>query len=68
MQVTFIACCMVLVAVALVYVLTRSKPVYMVDYHCYKPPVRQVFLVSSQLCMSHVPEADCQTHTHNALH
>jgi 3-ketoacyl-CoA synthase len=38
MQVTFMACCLLLTMVASVYVFSRSKPVYLLDYHCYKPP------------------------------
>ena len=33
-------CCLLLTTVALTYVFTRSKPVYLIDYHCYKPPDR----------------------------
>ena len=40
LQVMFLACCLLLVLVAVTYVLTRKKPVYLVDYHCYKPPNR----------------------------
>eukprot|EP00891_Asterochloris_glomerata_P003272 jgi/Astpho2/3272/e_gw1.00053.8.1_t len=39
-MVMFLACCLLLVLVAVTYVLTRKKPVYLVDYHCYKPPNR----------------------------
>lgn len=37
-QITFMTCCLLLTIVASVYVFTRSKPVYLLDYHCYKPP------------------------------
>ncbi|EIE21149.1 hypothetical protein COCSUDRAFT_48294 [Coccomyxa subellipsoidea C-169] len=37
-QITFMACCLLLTMVASVYVFSRSKPVYLLDYHCYKPP------------------------------
>ena len=40
LQVMFLACCLLLVLVAVTYVLTRKKPVYLVDYYCYKPPNR----------------------------
>lgn len=35
---TFAACCLVLVGVAVAYVSTRSRPVYLLGYHCFKPP------------------------------
>jgi len=38
--VTFGACCVLLLGVGLAYIMTRSKPVYLVDYHCYKAPAR----------------------------
>lgn len=34
--VTFGLCCMLLVAVAATYVATRSRPVYLLGYHCFK--------------------------------
>ncbi|CAL8469239.1 g8780 [Coccomyxa elongata] len=37
-MITFMTCCLLLTIVASVYVFTRSKPVYLLDYHCYKPP------------------------------
>lgn len=37
-MVTFGACCALLLAVAMAYIMTRSKPVYLVDYHCFKAP------------------------------
>ena len=39
-QITFIGCCILLTIVALTYLFARSKPVYLIDYHCYKPPDR----------------------------
>ena len=36
-QVTFMTCCLLLTTVALTYVFTRSKPVYLLEYHCFKP-------------------------------
>lgn len=39
-QLTFIVCCLLLVGVAASYASTRSRPVYLVDFHCYKPPAR----------------------------
>ena len=40
LQVTLIACCLVLVTVALTYIFTRSKPVYLLEYHVYKADER----------------------------
>lgn len=36
--VTFVATCLLLAAVAATYVATRSRPVYLLGFHCYKPP------------------------------
>lgn len=36
--VTFALCCLLLVVVAATYIATRSRPVYLLGYHCYKPP------------------------------
>ena len=38
LQITFMGCCVLLTIVALTYIYARSKPVYLIDYHCYKPP------------------------------
>lgn len=40
LQVSFITCCVLLTVVALTYAFARLKPVYLLDYHCYKPPDR----------------------------
>lgn len=40
-------CCLLLTMVALTYLFSRSKPVYLVDYHCYRPPDRCPFLRSN---------------------
>ena len=40
LQVVFMTCCLLLAIVAVTYVLTRTKPVYLINYHCYKPPDR----------------------------
>ena len=55
MQITFMSCCVLLTIVALTYIFARSKPVYLIDYHCYKPPDRlkmphQKFLELSRNC------------------
>ena len=55
MQITFMGCCVLLTIVALTYIFARSKPVYLIDYHCYKPPDRlkmphQKFLELSHNC------------------
>ncbi|CAL5229859.1 g13269 [Coccomyxa viridis] len=54
-MITFIGCCILLTIVALTYLFARSKPVYLIDYHCYKPPDRlkmphQTFLELSKNC------------------
>ena len=35
-------CCLLLAVMAVTYVLTRKKPVYLMNYHCYKAPDRFV--------------------------
>ncbi len=42
LQVVFMGCCLLLAVVAVTYVLTRTKPVYLMNYHCYKAPDRSV--------------------------
>lgn len=37
-MVVFMGCCLLLAIMAVTYVLTRTKPVYLINYHCYKPP------------------------------
>jgi 3-ketoacyl-CoA synthase len=37
-MVMFMGCSLLLVLVAATYVFTRTKPVYLVDFYCYKPP------------------------------
>jgi hypothetical protein len=37
-QVTFCLCSLLLTCLALTYVLTRAKPVYLRDFHVFKPP------------------------------
>ena len=33
-------CSLLLTMVALTYLFSRSKPVYLVNFHCYRPPDR----------------------------
>ncbi len=40
-QVSFVLSCLVLVFVAATYVSTRSRPVYLLNYHCFKPPSKR---------------------------
>ena len=49
LQVVFMSCCLLLAVMAVAYVLTRTKPVYLMKYHCYKAPDRSVF--SSMPCL-----------------
>ncbi|KAA6424520.1 MAG: beta-ketoacyl-coa synthase family [Trebouxia sp. A1-2] len=42
-MVVFMGCCLLLAIMAVTYVLTRTKPVYLINYHCYKPPDRSMF-------------------------
>ena len=35
-------CSLLLTMVALTYLFSRSKPVYLVNFHCYRPPDRCV--------------------------
>ena len=37
-------CCLLLAVMAVAYVLTRTKPVYLMNYYCYKAPDRSVTL------------------------
>jgi 3-ketoacyl-CoA synthase len=39
-MVTFVLSCLLLVFVAATYVFTRSRPVYLLNYHCFKPPAK----------------------------
>ena len=42
LQVVFMGCCLLLAVMAVAYVLTRTKPVYLMNYYCYKAPDRSV--------------------------
>ena len=44
LQVVFMGCCLLLAVMAVAYVLTRTKPVYLMNYYCYKAPDRSVTL------------------------
>lgn len=44
-QVVFMGCCLLLAIVAVTYVLTRTKPVYLINYHVYRPPDRCIELL-----------------------
>lgn len=48
-QVTFVLTCLVLSFVAAAYVFTRSRPVYLLNFHCFKPPAKCV--LGLQLCV-----------------
>ena len=39
-QVSFVSCCLLVTAVAITYMFTRSKPVYLIDFHVFKAPAR----------------------------
>lgn len=39
-QVTFGLTCALLVFVAATYMFTRTRPVYLLNYHCFKPPAK----------------------------
>lgn len=39
-QVTFVLSCLLLVFVAATYVFTRSRPVYLLNFYCLKPPAK----------------------------
>ena len=38
LQVTFVLTCLLLVLVSAAYVFTRSRPVYLLNFRCFKPP------------------------------
>ena len=40
LQVSFVSCCLLVTAVAITYMFTRSKPVYLIDFHVFKAPAR----------------------------
>ena len=40
MQVTFGLTCALLVFVAATYIFTRTRPVYLLNFHCFKPPAK----------------------------
>lgn len=46
LQVVFMGCCLLLAVMAVAYVLTRTKPVYLMNYYCYKAPDRFVTWLS----------------------
>ncbi|XP_042428644.1 3-ketoacyl-CoA synthase 4-like [Zingiber officinale] len=53
--ISVLACSSFFVVGATVYIMRRPRPVYLVDYACYRPPVKlevpfQVFMSHSQLC------------------
>ena len=39
-QATFMGCILLLTGIAVMYVVTRAKPVYLMNYHVYRPPAR----------------------------
>lgn len=39
-QVTFGLTCALLVFVAATYMFTRTRPVYLLNFHCFKPPAK----------------------------
>ena len=39
-MVTFVLTCLVLSFAAATYVFTRSRPVYLLNFHCFKPPAQ----------------------------
>lgn len=39
-MVTFVITCLVLSFAAATYVFTRSRPVYLLNFHCFKPPAK----------------------------
>ena len=40
LQVTFVLTCLLLVLVSAAYVFTRSRPVYLLNFRCFKPPAK----------------------------
>ena len=55
-QVTFVFCAVLLVILSITYVLTRAKPVYLLNYAVYRPPDRWVCASPMQQgCMQNVP-------------
>jgi 3-ketoacyl-CoA synthase len=68
LQVTFCLCSLLLTCLALTYVLTRAKPVYLRDFHVFKPPNECVLTDDHTLpcnralcraCCSAVPHLTC---------
>lgn len=43
-QVSFIAGCSLLIFAAAAYIFTRKRPVYLLNYHCFKPNDRCIGL------------------------
>ncbi|KAI3435763.1 hypothetical protein D9Q98_001821 [Chlorella vulgaris] len=50
-MVTFVLCCLLLVFAAATYVFTRSRPVYLLNFHCFKPPAN--LKMESEFFMTH---------------
>jgi hypothetical protein len=40
LQVTFVLSCLLLVFAVATYIFTRSRPVYLLNFHCFKPPAQ----------------------------
>lgn len=64
LQVTFCLCSLLLTCLALTYVLTRAKPVYLRDFHVFKapdecaPPRPCRWLLQSSSCADRTPPSD----------
>eukprot|EP00887_Chlorella_sp_A99_P006245 scaffold3.g6245.t1 len=53
----FVACCLALALAAATYAFARSRPVYLLGYHCFKPPAH--LKVSYDFFMEHSRAAGC---------
>jgi hypothetical protein len=67
--ITFMASLLLLALVAATYVFGRSRPVYLINFHCYKPPAQCVlgcFLLL--LNVLHAPQSSIQAPAYIYLH
>ena len=58
-------CCLLLAVMAVTYVLTRTKPVYLMNYFCYKAPDRSVSMLLGDIDSQAVPKWLCLCHILN---
>ena len=58
--ITFMASLLLLALVAATYVFGGSRPVYLINFHCYKPPAQCVLGCFLLLNVLHAPQSSIQ--------